>query len=188
MRLQIRTILVVLVVLVLGLPGAAQASGNDVIRDCAADGQLNKKYSQRELEEAERNLPSDIDEYTDCRQAIRSAMSGGSGKKGTPIPGGILTPSGAVAGAPEDVAALEALSKDAAKGKRASVRIGDQVVVPGNASLGGLLGGLAGANGMPSSLIVAIAALAVLAVVTAYLAAREKAPRVWHVTSRFLGR
>ena len=175
-------------VLVLGLPAAARASGSDVIRDCAQDGKLDKKYSQKELRDAYNNLPSDIDEYTDCRQVIRAAMGGGNGNTGGAPPNGILTPSGAVAGSPEDVAALNDLTTQAAKGKTPTVHIGKEVVVPGNAGLSGVLGGLAGSNGMPASLIAAIVALAILAVVTAYLAAREKFPHVRDVATRVLGR
>ena len=186
--MQIRTSLALVAVLVLGLPTAALASGNDVIRDCAQDGHLDKHYSQKELESAERNLPSDIDEYTDCRSAIRAAMTGGSGKNSTNPPGGFATASGAVAGSPEDVEALNQLTANAAKGKRPAVAIAGEKVLPGNAGLGGVLGGLAGSNGMPSTLIAAIAALIALAVVTAYLAAREKVPFFRRVATRFLDR
>ena len=188
-RLLIRTSLVVLAVLVLGLPAAAHAGGDDVIKDCAQDGKLDKEYSQRELREAEANLPSDIDEYTDCRQAIRTAMSGGTGSPEVPgAGGGILTESGAVAGSQQDVEDLGTLLADASKGKRRPIRVGDQEIVPGNAGLGGVLGGLAGANGMPAALIAAMVVLAILAVVTAYLAAREKFPLVQRVALRILGR
>jgi hypothetical protein len=189
MRLQLRTSLVVIAVLVLGLPAAAHASGSDVIRDCAQDGKLDKQYSQQELRDAYNNLPSDIDEYTDCRQVIRGAMGGGNGNTVGAPPNGILTDSGAIAGSPEDVAALGAVTAQAAKGKRAPVHIGKEVVLPGNAGLGGVLGGLAGSSGMPTSLIVAIAALLILAVVTAYLAVREKAaPHLRRVAPRFFDR
>ena len=70
MRMQLRTFLVLIAVLALGLPAAAHASGAAVIRDCAADGKLNKTYSQKDLQSADKNLPSDIDEYTDCRSVI----------------------------------------------------------------------------------------------------------------------
>lgn len=188
MRLQLRTLSLLVVVLALGLSSAAFASGTDVIRDCAQDGKLNKKYSDKELREAEKNLPNDIDEYTDCRQVIRDAMAGGNGNTGGAPPNGVLTPSGAIAGSPQDVSALEGVTARAAKGKRAPVTINGREVLPGNAGLGGVLGGLAGANDMPFSLVLAIVALAVLAVVTAFLAAREKVPLVRRVALRFLGR
>jgi hypothetical protein len=52
----------------------AHASGRQVIRDCSEDGVLNGKYSQGELQDALHNLPSDLDEYTDCRAIIRAAQ------------------------------------------------------------------------------------------------------------------
>jgi hypothetical protein len=50
--------------------GSAQA----VIRDCSEDGVLNGHYSHSDLAKALATLPSDIDEYTDCRAVIRSAL------------------------------------------------------------------------------------------------------------------
>jgi phage shock protein PspC (stress-responsive transcriptional regulator) len=188
MRTHLRTSLVLIAVLLLGLPAAAHANGNAVIRDCADDGQLSKNYSQKDLQDAYNNLPSDIDEYTDCRAVIRAAMGGGSGSTGSPPPNGIVTPSGAIAGSPADVAALNTLTARAAKGKRPAVSIGGQKILPGNAGLSGVFGGLAGSSGMPSSLVAAIVALLILAVVTAYLAAREKFPVVRRVALRVLGR
>jgi hypothetical protein len=187
MRMQLRTSLVVIAVLALGLPATAQANWQAVVRDCAQDGKLDGHYSQRELRQAQQNLPSDIDEYTDCRSVIRAAMGGGSGSSGGPA-NGIVTPSGAVAGSPGDIAALNALTARGAKGRRDRVAIGERNVLPGNAGLGGVLGGLQGSSGMPSSLIAAIAALVVLAVVTAYLAVREKLPLVRRAALRRLGR
>jgi hypothetical protein len=184
--MHLRTSLVLIAVLLLGLPAAAHASGADVIRDCADDGKLDKNYSQQDLQNAERNLPSDIDEYTDCRSVIRAALHGGSGSHNGPgPPGAILTPSGAVAASPADVAALTSVQK---KDKSRPISIGGQKVTPGNAGLGGALAGLPGSNGMPPSLIAAMAALLVLAVVTAYLGVREKFPFIRRVALRVFSR
>ena len=187
--MHLRTSLVLIAVLMLGLPAAARASGAAVIRDCADDGKLSKQYSQKDLQDAQRNLPSDIDEYTDCRSVIRAAMHGGSGNPGGPGPAGaIVTPSGAVAASQADIAALADVQNNSAKGKHHAITIGAQQVTPGNAGLGGPLAGLAGSNGMPASLVAAIVALLVLAVVTAYLAAREKFPVVRRVALRVFNR
>ncbi len=189
MRTHLRTSLVLIAVLLLGVPAAAQASGADVIRDCAQDGKLDKHYSQKELQSAEQNLPSDIDEYTDCRAAIRAQMSGGNGNPGGPGPANaIITASGAVAASQEDVQALGAVQAQSEKGKKPTLEVAGQQVVAGSAGLGGPLAGLAGSNGMPPSLVAAIAALLILAVVTAYLGAREKAPRVRDATLRVFRR
>ncbi|MEA2423868.1 MAG: hypothetical protein QOH13_278, partial [Thermoleophilaceae bacterium] len=159
MQAHLRTSLVIIAVLLLGLPAAAQASGSDVIRDCAQDGKLDKQYSQKDLRDAENNLPSDIDEYTDCRAAIRAQMSGGNGNPGGPGPAGaIITASGAVAASQADVNALSAVQNKSEKGKSPTLTVAGQKIVPGNAGLGGALAGLAGSNGMPTALILAIAA------------------------------
>ena len=52
-----------------------------MIRDCAEDGDLDGDYTQEELDEAHKDMPSDIDEYSNCREVIESAreQSGGGG-------------------------------------------------------------------------------------------------------------
>ena len=47
-----------------------------VIRDCSEDGVLDGNYSHAELDGALDQLPSDLDEYTDCRSVIRRAQLG----------------------------------------------------------------------------------------------------------------
>jgi len=53
------------------LPATAGAAGNPVIRDCTDDGKLSKKYTQQQYSDALKNIPTDVDEYTDCRDVIR---------------------------------------------------------------------------------------------------------------------
>ncbi len=59
----------------------AAAAPIDVIRDCSEDGSLDGKYSQRDLEGALDELPSDLDEYTDCRSVIRRAQLASAHRK-----------------------------------------------------------------------------------------------------------
>jgi hypothetical protein len=59
----------------------ALASPSAVIRDCSEDGVLNGSYSQSDIANALEQLPSDLDEYTDCRSVIRAAqLSSAAGK------------------------------------------------------------------------------------------------------------
>lgn len=75
--------------LALAFPAIATASGDDVIRDCSQDGDLDQDYSDEELEDANNNMPSDIDQYSDCRDVIRQAQAGGRGSTdGTDDTGG----------------------------------------------------------------------------------------------------
>jgi hypothetical protein len=79
------------------------------IRDCADDGKLDGTYRPTDLATALQNVPSDGGEYTDCTNAIRHALDGGSGKTDGPPPNGIVTASGAVASSPDDVVQLQAV-------------------------------------------------------------------------------
>lgn len=54
-------------------PTAAWASGVDVIRDCTDNGAIDDAHGPQDYADALANLPSDVDEYTDCRQVISDA-------------------------------------------------------------------------------------------------------------------
>src|SRR3954452_21093496 len=62
-------------------PDVALASPQAVIRDCAQDGKLDHHYSLSDLKNAEKKLPTDVDEYTNCRDVINQAEVQGSGGK-----------------------------------------------------------------------------------------------------------
>lgn len=64
----------IVVVLLLTIPAAAMASGDDVLQDCADDTELSRTYSQAEYKSALSKIPADLDEYTDCRDIIRQAQ------------------------------------------------------------------------------------------------------------------
>src|SRR2546423_15018920 len=69
----------------------AFGSAKDVIKDCSEDGVLNGHYSHSELAKALAQLPSDIDEYTDCRAVIRSAELRSASKRKGAGPGNVDT-------------------------------------------------------------------------------------------------
>jgi hypothetical protein len=121
------------------LPSAqAHASGNDVLKDCSTNGRLTKNYSQQEYRDAIANIPSDLDEYTDCRDRIRAAQLGLSGGGDDPSGGLPTTPAGNRAARDPFAGASEGerlqVMKDVAaarKNGRASQRVADGVVTPG---------------------------------------------------------
>jgi hypothetical protein len=81
-RHRLISIFAALLVALLALPAFAQASGQDVIRDCYDDGHIDGNYSQGDYQDAQDNLPSDVDQYSDCRDVIAQGQAGG-GKKGS---------------------------------------------------------------------------------------------------------
>ena len=91
MHTPIARALLVAAALALLATAPAQASSGDVIRDCSEDGSLEGHYSQGELVGALDNLPSDIDEYTDCRTVIRRAQLAGAKGKGKGKPQGVVS-------------------------------------------------------------------------------------------------
>jgi hypothetical protein len=83
----------------LALPALAQAaSPASVIRDCTLDGKLDRTYTQKDLRQALAAIPSDVDEYTDCRDIIRNAQlaaaTGASSGGGRTTGGGTATGGG----------------------------------------------------------------------------------------------
>ena len=71
-----RTIFMALLAALLLVPAAARAAGPiQIIRDCSDDGQLQGNYSAAELRKARSQLPTDIDEYSDCRDVLSRAIS-----------------------------------------------------------------------------------------------------------------
>jgi hypothetical protein len=121
------TLVAVLAALTVAAPPAI-SSPISVIRDCSEDGVLNGKYSPSELDGALDQLPSDLDEYTDCRAVIRRAQLGSAGGKH----GAAKRP--AVADrvdAASPPTAGEQREIDKARGTDESVRIGGTGVRPG---------------------------------------------------------
>ena len=51
-------------------PGAAVK----VLRDCARDGKLNKKWSTKALKKAQRRMGSDTSNYSDCSKVIKKEL------------------------------------------------------------------------------------------------------------------
>jgi hypothetical protein len=144
-KAAMRPLLLALALLVVAAPAADAATRSQIIRDCAADGQISGSYTPRELRDARQNLPADVDEYTNCRDVLRRAElaaastgggSGGSGGAGSGAGigggggGGGLTPGGfggfgglsSVAGVPDSYRGMltpggpeEAAALDAAR-------------------------------------------------------------------------
>jgi hypothetical protein len=90
-----RTILLGLLAALLLAPAAyAAGTTTKIIRDCADDGILEGHYTPAELRKARDNLPTDVDEYSDCSDVLSRALAagasspGGGGGGGSPGGGG----------------------------------------------------------------------------------------------------
>jgi hypothetical protein len=213
-RHRIATILAALIVALLALPAFAQASGEDVIRDCQDDGHVDGNYSQSEYQSAQDNLPSDVDQYSDCRDVIAQAQAGGTGgKKGTGNGGGTGQNGGGNGGNGGNGGG--AGSTDSRRGGSPKPYEGDPALqtksgayapsqedksaydrarsdaARGAALPGGLAVPAAGdftpdsPNPLPLPIVLAIAVVALLVAATLALVARRRLPALNRVASRF---
>ena len=166
----------ILALCALALPAIASASPNAVIRDCAEDGRLDKKYSNGDLRKAEDKLPADLDEYSDCREVIAGALTSGSDKGGgrdSRGSGGDGSPAAAEKAKAELAEDEAALDKLASGGKKPSVTIaGTEIEPEGN----GLFNLASATNGLPLPLLLALIAVALLAVLGALVSLRHRYP------------
>jgi hypothetical protein len=156
----------------------AQASSGDVIRDCSEDGMLNKRYSQRELAGALDNLPSDLDEYTDCRTVIRRAQLSGSHGRRDKDPGVLSLVDKAAPPSHNERREL-----DRASGVAGPVPIGGKAIKPGGTPL--RAAGV-GAD-LPSYVLAWLIGLGAAMLCGALLAFRRRWPGAWEVAAATVG-
>jgi len=192
MRSRLRHIVlaVVCLAIALALPVAAQAKGyQDVIHDCAQDGKLDNHYSHHELNQALHHVPSDIDEYTDCRDAITQALaqrgSGGGGGGSAPYNPSLTTDAGATAYNKNDYAALSNQSKADSK-KPPKVAVGSHDIALGGK--GALFRNAAAANSIPPPVLGSLIAVGLLTLAGTTLLVNRRFPGVRRVALRIFRR
>ena len=143
------------------LPAAAWGSGTAVIKDCTDDGVIQGHYSQQDYKDALANLPTDVDEYTHCRDVIKRAQTGGGSSGGPGAPGGTGgTPTGGDPLASATASERAAVAKAQASGASAPVKVGGKLVQPGKLGFGGL----GSPTKLPASLIAVLVAIGIAAV------------------------
>jgi hypothetical protein len=159
----------------LALPAPAFASANEVIRDCVKDGKLDGHYSNAELRRAKNHLPSDVDEYSDCRDVIASAIKGGSdvsGSGGSGSPGIAATdPAGEAAAQATDQSDLAAIANSDKAPQ--DLEVGGNKVAPDDSGYFNLGGA---ANQVPLPLLIALCLLCVVALVSSMGSMRQRVP------------
>src|ERR671930_101766 len=145
-RIRDTLILLGATAVLLAVPAVALASPQQVIRDCAQDGKLDQHYSLSDLKNAEKKLPTDVDEYTNCRDVINQAEVTGSGDKGQAASHGGAVGGGGKGGggggaSPRDLRALDR----AKKAGNSPLSLQGKKVLPGT---GGVFKTAGAANGL----------------------------------------
>jgi hypothetical protein len=173
-----------IVALTLVIPARALGSASGVIRDCADDGKLEHHYSRGDLEKARGSIPSDLNEYSDCQSVIAGAIDrlGGGHHGGAGGSGGSGASSAAAGGSPAQrarIAAADAAALARARhGDKGGVQVGGHRVEPGS---NGLFETTGGSGGLPTPLLLALIAVAVLLVGGAFAALRGRVPALAQV-------
>jgi len=164
------------------LPAAAFGSGRSVIHDCTDNGKIDNYHSQADYKSALGNIPSDIDQYTNCRDEIRAAArrdankpapgSGSSGGGGSGVSGssggsgitGLGAGSTAGAGATATVppTAAESRALGAAAATAAPGLVGGKPITPGATGLASD----AFSHSIPGPLLAVLIALGVAALLS----------------------
>ncbi len=192
MRLLRNSLLVALVVALLA-PVSAVAGP---IEDCADDGQLSQQYSQSELDNARKNLPSDLSEYSDCGEVL----SGGKGPAQRGGGGGAGAAKGGDARTAEKIAAsVKPTSADRAReraeraaiddlakgGGKPNLRLDGNTISPGDAGLYDLA---SATHEVPLPLRLALYAAGLLALAGLLVAGGRRFPALASGPRAFLSR
>jgi hypothetical protein len=196
-RANILVLIAALAVLALWAP-SAHASYQSAISDCSDNGQMDSHHSRSDIKKAYNHLPTDVAEYTDCRDVLRAALAagakpGGSGGGGSgynpPANPSLTTGSGATASSPGDLKALGDATRHSAdsRARAPKVSIAGIDVSPGQ---GGLANAASteGANKLPHSLLWSLIAVGLLAALAAILLVRQRLPETRRAALRLFRR
>jgi hypothetical protein len=168
----VRNLFVLGALALLAFPASAAANP---VGDCAADGDLDREYSNSELKNALDNIPAELDEYSNCREIISGAIRKGSDKGGgrpTTGAGGSAVPVEEQDARVKDAGELEAITGNPEKNPP-RVEVGGKTVEPGS---NGLFDLASASNDLPVPLLVALIALGVLALTGGLVALRGRIP------------
>jgi hypothetical protein len=140
----------VVAVLLLTASPALAGTREQILQQCQ-DGRLTGDFTVKEIRDARNNIPTDIDQYSDCRDVLSRALAGpaGGGGGGTGG-GGTLTPS-----TPQDQKAIA----DAAARGDTPVKVDGGTVVPGASGFEAN----AARNPLPTGLIAVLVLLGIAA-------------------------
>ncbi len=133
---------------------AASASPMEVIQDCADSNSLERSYSDRDLKQAARQVPSDLDEYSDCAAIIAAAIGKGGPKANASGNDGTTAGNAGEKLSPAQRQAAAKRKKDRQE-RRQLASLGDDITPDGASSLTAD----EGSDGTPLPLVLALVAL-----------------------------
>jgi hypothetical protein len=163
---------------------ALAGGGQQLVNDCTDNGRIDGKYSAGDYKNALNNIPTDVDEYTDCRDIIRQSQLSNTGKG--PERKTAFAPTQTQPTGPAAPSEVKQIAKQRARfGKGQPVRIGGAAIKPGSLSRqAGSAGFGSTKNDLPVPVIVLLVALGILTIAGTALFGRDAVPAI----GRRLGR
>ena len=156
---MVRSLMLSGLILLLAAPAASAGTREKILRECQS-GRITGDYTPGQLRDARKHIPTDVDEYSDCRDVLaRAALTGrggggGGAGVGSPAPGGVVAGGGGAPRlAPESPDEFKALSEARAQARKLAVDGAE--VAPGAVGLGAS----AARHGLPKSLLLVVVLL-----------------------------
>ena len=166
-------------ILLLAAPAASAGVREKILRECQ-EGRITGDYSPGQLRDARKNIPTDIDEYSDCRDVLARASlagrstgnggGGGTGGGGTAAPGGVLPGGGGGSEVFTPADPTEQIALDKARGSAGSSFVDGERIAPGATGLAAD----AVRRGLPTTLLIVLVLLGVCGIVAAGPALRRR--------------
>ena len=166
-------------ILLLAVPTASAGVREKILRECQ-DGRITGDYSPGQLRDARKNIPTDIDEYSDCRDVLaRASLSGrsagnggggGGGGGGTAAPGGVLPGGGSGELTYANDKNEEKDLVDALESAPSGASVAGDHLVPGASGLAAD----AARHGLPTTLLTALVLIGLCALAAAVPAVRRR--------------
>ena len=152
-------------------PAASAGVREKILRECQ-DGRITGHYTPAQLRDARKHIPTDIDEYSDCRDVLaQAALTGkggaGGGGQGSNAPGGVQPDTGRsplTAGDPGETAAL-----DSARLKSDKQTIGNENLIPGATGFAAT----AARHGLPTPVLIVLILLGICASAATFSSVRR---------------
>src|SRR4051794_23134392 len=128
---MVRLLMLSGLILLLAAPTASAGVREKILRECQ-EGRITGDYTPKQLRDARKHIPTDIDEYSDCRDVLAQAAltgRGGSGGGGSNAPGGVQPQTRRSPLTASDPVETQTLNDARLKNDKLSV--GEQSLLPG---------------------------------------------------------
>jgi hypothetical protein len=164
-------------ILLLAAPTASAAGVRQkILRECQ-EGRITGNYTPGQLRDARKHIPTDVDEYSDCRDVLarasltgRSGGGGGGGAGGTAAPGGVLPGGGGTQNVLTPADPAERATLDKAGHSASPITVDGERIVPGATGFAAD----AARHGLPTTLLSLLVMLALCGLVAAFPAVRRR--------------